>query len=1023
MTESVLKSIMRLFAIIANMRSSGHYTEDNSHFNHAREVTEAFLGQLVNPDKFSKALQMFDFHYKNLQKKKNVAPIKKISLFSVKTLLICEQINSFLDLEQRIFVILQLLDILKGEDGIITDDAADYINTVADSLKINAEDFDLIYLFVFGTIKNKARNNEFLVISGEKGDKSIRHFLYRENMSGKIVVFYLARTQSYFFRHEEIDDSLTLNGRNVLFNRIYFLDKGSALRCPKIQTIHFSDIIGNFLHMKVKLDVQLAALNIEYYFKNSENGISKLSFVGNSGQLIGIMGGSGVGKSTLLNILNGNLKPNSGRVLINGIDLYENTNTLKHTIGFIPQDDFLVEELTVYENLYFNARFCFSNYNEKETQNVIEKLLTDLDLFDIKDLKVGSPLNKYISGGQRKRLNIALELLREPSILFVDEPTSGLSSSDSEKVMELLKQQTFNGKLVIVNIHQPSSDIFKMFDRLLVLDKGGKAAYFGNTIESLSYFKNATQLLNAEESECIWCGNLNPEQILEIIESNKIDEHGHKTKERQIDSDGWYQLYLNNIDTNLIVEPYNKPLPKSNFKLPGKFAQFALYLLRNLKCKIQDRQYLLVNILEAPLLAVILGFLTKYSGGPNDTYLYNLNINIPAYIFMSIIVALFLGMMGSAEEIIMDAKLLKREAFLSLSKISYIHSKIFYLFLISGMQMMVFIILSHLILQIKGQIWAYWIILFSAACFANVLGLILSAGLKSLIAIYILIPLLLIPQLLLSGVIVKFDKLSNPLKSDIYVPVVGDIITSRWAYEAMVVDQFMNNRYEQNFYKLEKTESDATYCSNYWIPELLNNLDECQLALDKKNKEEILNNKLTLLKNEIDKLALFMRISHFKYLDSLYTSTFNEGIVKKTRNYLKHARDISSKLLKMATKEKDDLADIVKKKVRGQEALIRIKQQYHNESIADLVLNKDEQEKIVEIRDELHRKYEPIFITPERSDGRALFYSAFKKLANLEINTYWFNLMAIWLLTVILYFALLKNILGKAINFIESKNI
>ena len=118
--------------------------------------------------------------------------------------------------------------------------------------------------------------------------------------------------------------------------------------------------------------------------------------------------------------------------------------------------------------------------------------------------------------------------------MFVDEPTSGLSSNDSEKVIDLLKQQTYKGKLVIINIHQPSSDIFKMFDSLLVLDKGGRPIYYGNTIDALVYFKSATQLLNANESECIWCGNLNPEQVLQIVESPEIDEKGFITGKRMV---------------------------------------------------------------------------------------------------------------------------------------------------------------------------------------------------------------------------------------------------------------------------------------------------------------------------------------------------------------------------------------------------------------------------------------------------------------------------------------------------------
>ena len=149
-------------------------------------------------------------------------------------------------------------------------------------------------------------------------------------------------------------------------------------------------------------------------------------------------------------------------------------------IGYVPQDDLLMENLTVSQNLFYNSKLVFGDWSDEKIQAKAEQLLQSMGLYEAKDLKVGDALANIISGGQRKRLNIALELIREPGVLFVDEPTSGLSSRDSENVMDLLKQLSISGKLVFVVIHQPSSDIFKMFDKLLILDIGGYPIYFGN---------------------------------------------------------------------------------------------------------------------------------------------------------------------------------------------------------------------------------------------------------------------------------------------------------------------------------------------------------------------------------------------------------------------------------------------------------------------------------------------------------------------------------------------------------------
>jgi ABC-type multidrug transport system ATPase subunit len=181
-------------------------------------------------------------------------------------------------------------------------------------------------------------------------------------------------------------------------------------------------------------------------------------------------------------------------------------------------------------------------------------------------MKVGSPLNKKISGGQRKRLNIALELIREPAILFLDEPTSGLSSRDSENILDLLKELTLKGKLVFVVIHQPSSDIFKMFDKLLILDTGGYLIYNGDPIESIIYYKSRVQHANWNESECTLCGNVNPEQIFNIVESKVLDEYGNPTRARKISPSEWNQhfkrFFPESSKTNDVHQYFQKYISK-----------------------------------------------------------------------------------------------------------------------------------------------------------------------------------------------------------------------------------------------------------------------------------------------------------------------------------------------------------------------------------------------------------------------------------------------------------------------------
>ena len=321
-----------------------------------------------------------------------------------------------------------------------------------------------------------------------------------------------------------------LNGQAISPNIIKLIRQGSSIKNSKIAPIYYSDIIAQFLSETNDEKIEFTANNIEYEFSSGKKGLHDFTFKEESGRLVGIMGGSGSGKSTLLNVLNGNYPPSSGEIKINGIGLYESPKLLEGVIGFVPQDDLLIEELSVFENLYYNAKLCFGNYEDDKLIELVNEVLISIGLFEAKDLKVGNPLSKTISGGQRKRLNIALELIREPSILFVDEPTSGLSSNDSEIIMDLLKVLALKGKLIFVVIHQPSSEIYKMFDQLIILDVGGYPIYKGDPVDAVVYFKKLINHVNADESECETCGNVNPEQIFNIIDMKVVDEYGEFTE-------------------------------------------------------------------------------------------------------------------------------------------------------------------------------------------------------------------------------------------------------------------------------------------------------------------------------------------------------------------------------------------------------------------------------------------------------------------------------------------------------------
>ena len=794
-------------------------------------------------------------------------------------------------------------------------------------------------------------------------------------------------------------DTVLLNDVPVLSGSYQVWLQSSVLKGHNGRPVYYSTILKAYEHNGAKeaadeqQGVEFCGRDINFRFPNSDNGMHDLSFTLHSGELLAIMGGSGTGKSTLLSILNGSLTPQEGCITINGHDISE--PAARNLIGYVPQDDLLIEELTVYENLWFTARLCFEGMQADELHRRVMKTLKDLGLDAAKDLKVGSPIKKTISGGQRKRLNIALELIREPAVLFLDEPTSGLSSADTEKVVNLLKEQTFKGKLIIVNIHQPSSDVYKLFDRLWLLDKGGYPVFDGNPIDAITYFKEAADYPDAETSACPTCGNVNPEIVLNIIDEKALTSSGEVSDERKMTPQEWHELYLQRRAA--MAAPEVCDVPPSDQRRPNVLSQFALFLSRNFRTKITNLQYLCITLLEAPLLALVCAYLTRFA--PPEGYSVMNNKNLVSYFFMSVIVATFIGMSGSAEEIIKDRALLKREKFLRLSYGSYIWSKMVFMAGVSLLQTLLFILVGNAIMGLHGLFWSWWLVLFVTAFLSNLVGLLLSQCLSSVVAIYISIPLLLIPQILLCGLVVSFSDLT-PKSTTGNTPLIGDFIPSHWSYEALAVTSFTDNLYERSFFEWDK----AKYENQYYHAGLL---DELQSQLETQRDEqrrgvEVDPNHARVIETNLPQLTAFCGLEPYAG-DGSYTSLYN---------YLKEAERVLVRRGNETTLGRDRLmVNYIRE--RGKEAMLELKRNNYNLKLEEFVMGAD-QGRLLDIVDGYAvPRMSLVFLTPQSRIGRAPFYSSEKIVGSWHIKTLWFNVAVLLLMCVVVALALLTDCPGR----------
>lgn len=1004
---------MQMFAIIAKV---------DGVTNTGRSIVESFLKQQLNQEQVETYLRIFDEYLETHQSvsKKKDGTAKRTSVNSVKVLKICTQINQELEQPQKVIVLIRLLEFIYSSAE-ISEQEYEFVVTVAETFNIPHEEFIQLKSFVEDTA-DKIPDSPSILVMNNKEDGYNNHckHIFVDTLNDDVRVIQIDSVGMYALRiYGNIE--LQLNGQGISKERVHILTPGSSLRSSKVKPIYYSDIIGRFLADSSKAKISFVARNIEYKFKSGKLGLRGINMSEESGKLIGIMGGSGAGKSTLLNVLNGMEKPSSGEVLINGKNVHTDEKAVAGVIGHVTQDDLLIEELTVYENLFYNAKLCFGNLPDEEISKKCLSLLADLGLLETRDLKVGSPLEKTISGGQRKRLNIALELIREPSVLYVDEPTSGLSSRDSENIMDLLKELALKGKLIFVVIHQPSSDIFKMFDKLMILDVGGFPIYYGNPVDAVAYFKRLVNHVNAEESECWNCGNVNPEQIFNIIESKVLDEYGNLTHNRKTSPAEWNKNYKELIESSIVESHHAGEIPEAIFKIPNAIRQFMVFITRDVLSKLTNTQYLLINFIEAPLLAFILAYLVRYFNTDADTtkgYIYRENENIPAYMFMSVVVALFIGLTVSAEEIIRDRKIRKRESFLNLSKGSYLWSKITIMFVLSAIQTLTFVLVGNLVLGIKGMYLDYWMVLFSVSCFANMLGLNISSAFNSAVTIYILIPFLIIPQLLLAGVVVKFDKLNPDLAKQGGVPVAGEVMASRWAFEALAVNQFKANAYERNFYKYDKAISIAQYKKVYWIPKVQNKMSKIETELKDPSKSEETTKDLDVIKREIGKEQAFLKNKiQFADLAKLVPQTYDANVSANLKAWLDKVNNFYIQKENAARDGRDKIVKDLTNTPETKEKYQKLQEDYENESLNQLVLNSNDfGERCLEKDGRFIQRVDPVYLDAKESNlGRAHFFAPTKQFLGTSYPTYWFNILVIWVMSITLmitlYFDVFKWVL------------
>ena len=601
------------------------------------------------------------------------------------------------------------------------------------------------------------------------------------------------------------------------------LREGSVVRLSSTQALRcrFSEGI---IEEERNLIERLRVDDLIHDFGSDSRALDNVSFEVRRGEMMCIIGPSGSGKSTLLATLAGQCLPTRGQVRLNDSSLYEHREELIRFIANMPQEEALNPQLTVRQHLRHATAIRRASLPASEIDRRADAILAELGLQAISRRRVGSPGEKTLSGGERSRLNLGLDLGSGAEVFLFDEPISGLSSKDSEHVAETLRSLA-RDKIVIASLHRPGANVLRLFDKVLLLDNGGRLAYFGSPAGIIEYFQEASESLSISHPGIAANARLGADFVFDILETPLAQIGGGQSPAatRRFPANFWQERF----ESRALIRSLGNSAPPSRIdSLPELvssgptsrvrrqtikqgFSVFKTQLMRSLLSKFRNRGTIYASLVEAPLLAALIAITLRSS--PEGAYRFSTALHIPAYLFLSATVAMFLGLTNSATEILRDRPMLRRERNCRRSPTLYVAAKFVSLTSVAAIQCLIYTSVGHYLLEIKGTLIDQWLWMTLTACTGTSLALLVSALVRSERAALTAVPLLLVPQMLLAGALVPFREMNRGLFENAGIererggtPVPAKVMPLRFAYEAMVITQATRNPFDLERIRIQR---------------------------------------------------------------------------------------------------------------------------------------------------------------------------------------------------------------------------
>ena len=789
MNRETLSSILKLFAISANKCNN----EDS---NGIVFKFKTFLSKTIEDIYINEYTAEFEKALEEYASFSN----KRLSLNSVRLIKICNETSRNLSHDDRIQVLFYLEKLLFPAN----EQSEEFMRLVADIYEIDERILD--------QIKNLHSQNA----------TGCHPIICKEERAGEFVVLYenLAVVKSF--------GEIMVNNQRIRERETELVGINSVVSTAGHRKYYLKDLISlaGASNNGDKFSIILNDICIK---RKGKTFLHPLSCEMHSGELVGIMGRSGSGKTTLLKAIAGVEKSYSGQI-------YKRSgNGDSHfSRSYLPQANALIPLFSVREHLEQRLDFLQECDNRA---NRIKQALESVELEDFANNIVAKSDGSswQISGGQQKRLGIAMEMLANPEVFILDEPTSGLSSTDSLKIVALLRKIASEGKVVIASIHQPDYETFMMFDKILIIDDGGYPVFYGTPAESAEYFR---RLAGKIDKESLIETHFNPGVILNMI-TETVHNTEDPTPQRITSPEEWYAKFT---ETNKST-PLQSDIKEVEHRKLNPFKSFASQLKFSFRCDFHNKLRTAMLFAIPPAMTVAMSLITRFSH--SDDYAYFSNPNIPAWLMMMLITAFFIGLVLSAHEFIFLRQFHRNEHVIANKSTSLTLAKITKYIVHSGI---ISVLMTLPATAIEGCIFLFpsmfatiWLLTF-CGCLTS---MILSLFFRSISTVYLLIPIIVIPQMIFSGGLVQYDNFNKHFVKDDGIPLFADLMPIRWADEACMTEAYLVNPIEQEIFDAK--------VSLYEIAEKLeatsDTAEEAQLRKQKNEAQTEIDRRLKRIQN------------------------------------------------------------------------------------------------------------------------------------------------------------------------------